>query len=502
MKNSDWFKIKKYPHIGSPLTIRDREWVERYIKDPVKVKAHSFSPFIHKAIKVRKYRRETVGTEKSKLRTNGEKIRHIFYANHLDSNIYGYYADLLSEKYEKYLESSAISSCVTAYRRIPLNPKNPDSRNKCNIDFANDVFNYIRGSDETHLVSITLDIKSFFDSLNHKILKRRWKEILGSGADLPEDHYNIFKNITKFSYIEENDIFSFFKSQIIVETKDGRFKSRSIDKIKYLKEKKAIAFCNAYGIKLLRESNYIRSNKYHDPSREALRIKGIPQGSPISAVLANIYLTDLDMAIQKFVGERGGLYNRYSDDLVVICKEEHKTSILEFLQASISDKENVDLEIQTTKTKVFHFIKQAGRFQCFEQSDVTGLYSQRNKMEYLGFTFDGENVLLKSSSLAGYYRKMKSSIRRGKFYSLASRTKSKGVLFKGRLYKRFTHLGSERKRLFKKSGKNDGQWVVSHRYDWGNFLTYSTLAARIMSFNSIKEQTRKTWKNFHRFLKE
>ncbi|MBI5678297.1 MAG: hypothetical protein HZC52_07375 [Planctomycetes bacterium] len=45
--------------------------------------------------------------------------------------------------------------------------------------------------------------------------------------------------------------------------------------------------------------------------------KGIPQGSPISPVLANIFLDELDEAM---LG-KGYKYVRYADDFVILCKD-------------------------------------------------------------------------------------------------------------------------------------------------------------------------------------
>ncbi len=48
--------------------------------------------------------------------------------------------------------------------------------NKCNIDLAKDAFEHIRRvGDVAEQVVIIADIKSFFDTLNHKLLKIAWK---------------------------------------------------------------------------------------------------------------------------------------------------------------------------------------------------------------------------------------------------------------------------------------------------------------------------------------
>ncbi len=31
-EEKDWFKLKRYPHIGYPLNLSDRKWVTNYIK--------------------------------------------------------------------------------------------------------------------------------------------------------------------------------------------------------------------------------------------------------------------------------------------------------------------------------------------------------------------------------------------------------------------------------------------------------------------------------------
>ena len=57
-KKKDWFKIKRYPHIGLPLNDSDRHiWIQNYITNPEKIAKHSFLPFIHKTARVKKFRK-------------------------------------------------------------------------------------------------------------------------------------------------------------------------------------------------------------------------------------------------------------------------------------------------------------------------------------------------------------------------------------------------------------------------------------------------------------
>lgn len=226
-KEKDWFRLKQYPHIGLPLEPKDRAWVEPYVKNRKAIAKHAFYPFIHRRLKVRNFRREVYpdGT-RSQDRVASIKKREIHFSNHLDSKVFSYYAELLTKAYEQLIEELEIENCVTAYRRIKVNPEDEKSRNKCNIDFANDLFQYIKSNKKNNLVAITFDIEGFFDNLNHKILKKNWRRVINSGYDLPPDHYNVYRNITKFSYIKEEDLFQLFKDRIVVERKPNLYYSR------------------------------------------------------------------------------------------------------------------------------------------------------------------------------------------------------------------------------------------------------------------------------------
>lgn len=480
---NDWFRIRGYPHFGLPIEPKDKEWVCKFVRNPSYVSKHSFFPFLHRTITQRKFRREiTEDGTKGKERVGSEKKREIFYASHLDSSVYAYYSHLLSQKYEKILLEKNLSSCVTAYRKIP---KIGQSRNCCSVDFAEDVFEYIRSSKEDELIAITFDIKSFFDRLDHKMLKKVWRSVLNLPT-LPPDHFQVFKNITSFSYCDEKQVFNEFKNEIVTRSSHGAFVKKPVRRRQDLKSKRAVAYCEGgeFRNRIVTKGLVLRKLV-----EGAVPKFGIPQGSPISSTLANIYLLDFDFVLNEICRSISGLYRRYSDDIVVVCKPEHKASILKLVVEKIKE---FKLEIQKQKTQEFDFVRKNGRLNCFRM--MGGKLSSNYRFEYLGFEFDGETSFLKSASLSRFHRSMKRALKRASFFSKNTNIlENRGVVFRRRLYKRFSYLGGTRRRLYVRDEDDSSRFNCSHKYDWGNYLTYANLADRTMKNCRAKSQLRKHW---------
>lgn len=497
----DWFKLKKYPHIGFPLKAKDRfVWIEDYIKNPVNIAKHSFLPFIHKTSKVRKFRKkysletgvlefEMVGGKKH-TRHKSVKPRELYYASHLDTLVLSYYSEKLSIKYEELIQQYNLDDVVTAYRTVPINKAYPNSGNKSNIDFANDVFQIIDNYPSNSFVAIAFDIKGFFDNLNHKILRENWKMILDE-PKLPPDHFNVFKNITRFSYIDIVDIFKAFQSQIFVqkkttENKLGPLKRKKISRIKYLKNQNAIAFCT------LKEFLNIKFQLI----KKEIKDFGIPQGSAVSSTLANIYMLEFDKAVNDYLTSINGIYKRYSDDMVIICKAENKDTVIELFNTEI---DKIKLEIQESKNQIFHFKRENDKLICGQE--FTSCTNWNKNFIYLGFEFDGATVRVKSASISNYYRKMKRKVRSSKNYAKNHFNKNHNEIFKANIFKRFSYKGSERRRKYLLNKKTNN-FEISHHYIWGNFLAYTKKAAEKMMDNKINQQTKKHWNKLNELLKK
>ena len=75
---------------------------------------------------------------------------------------------------------------------------------------------------------------------------------------------------------------------------------------------------------------------------------GTPQGGIISPVLANIFLHDLDVALEK----RGTAWVRYADDVVALCQSrEEAEQTLEFIREILH---GLGLKLSPEKTRIVH----------------------------------------------------------------------------------------------------------------------------------------------------
>lgn len=511
----EWLKFKKYPHIGKPLvSSKDRVWVENYVIDSQNIVRHKFVPLLHRVLTQRKFRPDESASKNSsgkRIRTNkGKKERHIYYPSHLDSIIYSYYNDILTQAYEKYLSDKDYASVAVAYRKIPKNDLLEG--NKCNIEFAADAFQFIRNNRHRRLSVIVADVTSFFDNLDHRLLHKQWKKVLNV-EDLPADHYKIYKNLVDYKYVNENELFKRFQHKLIVErhkpndASSVELKRKYVSKIYHLRHENVVAYC--YADEFFREAtDLIRVDK---PFNKQIREKqgkqnkrGIPQGTPLSATLANIYMLDFDVKIYEGASKpyKNVYYQRYSDDLILICNQEDEKYFYDLIREEVEYKAH--LEIQESKTHVYHY--ELGHNNALVGGIVKdGVVHTNKQLEYLGFVFEGDKVKVKASGFSKFYRNMKRSFRRGIHFAKQAHIPSNS-LFERRLYKRFTHLGSKRRLKWIADCSSPTGYKRTTFYDWGNFISYLNKANAVMKEinqgDNIVKQYRKVWKKFHMLKKQ
>lgn len=469
MSFPDWICTKRYIHIDMPIIKKeDKIRVCKYVTNVDNIKQHSFLPLIRRRMYSYPYK-NIDGTTKKKIK---RKLRNITFASHLDASIMAFYGRKLAARYENFLKENNISDEVSAYRKIK---KIEGKGNKCNIDIAYEVFKYITNSVLINdcVGVITFDIKGFFDNLDHKIIKRTWKKIMGYDV-MPDDVYNVYKNIVKYSFVYETELFEHYKDSLI-SANGSRKKCKSI---KYLKDKNIIAYCNKDDIKNIRQKKLIRQRKKNDKA-------GIPQGLPISAILANVYMSDFDVAVKNYISKINGIYRRYSDDIIVVCPKNELENCREFIMNEIR---SVNLEIERQKTNSFIFKKNNDNIECvFIKND--GSESLTKKLVYLGFSFDGNNILLKDACVGKFYNKMHRWVKRNVYFGIHINNKTVGKIFEYRLIKKFTFAGA--KTHIKLMRKRDGKFKETDERSFGNFLTYVNKSASVMGNRKIIRQLRR-----------
>jgi RNA-directed DNA polymerase len=102
---------------------------------------------------------------------------------------------------------------------------------------------------------------------------------------------------------------------------------------------------------------------------------GVPQGGPLSPLLSNIMLNELDREIEK----RGHRFARYADDMVILCKSKRSaertlTSIIPFIENKLFLKVNREKTVVTYISKIkflgysFYINKKEGRLRIHPES--------------------------------------------------------------------------------------------------------------------------------------
>lgn len=509
----DWLKFKKYPHIGKPLTKKkDSGWIIEYVTNPDNIAKHKFTPLLHKKIYQRKYRpnKDAPKNESGKRQRSVQKPkeRPIFYASHLDSIVYSYYSYCITKSYELYLEDKDFGDSAVAYRKIPI--VKGKKGNKSNIEFAFEAFKFIEENKHRELSMIVADVTSFFDKLDHRILHKQWKRVLNC-ISLPDDHYNVFKSLISKRYVNELELFKKFQNRLIVERgianddKNTRLRFKKVKHIWNLKRERVVAYCSKSDF-YKEATNLIRVEKgcshQHKRCRKNCSLKGIPQGTPMSATLANIYMLDFDKLVFEAAKKKDAYYQRYSDDLIIVCDQKDELYFNDLIRNAIEDL--AKLEIQPKKTNIYRYKNVHGEFVGGIVDDKEGVI-QNKHLEYLGFQYDGNKVKVKTVGFSKFYRSMKRAFRRGVHFASKPENKTHN-LFEERLYKRFTYKGAKRRLKYKPDPKSETGFSISKEQYWGNYISYLEKANRVMKpincDDTIKKQYSKFWPNFGKEMKK
>jgi hypothetical protein len=399
-------KERRYKHFDLPHAEKPKIIEKLGAND-----AHRFLPLLGFTDETRRYVKNSLGVREVKI-----KKRQIRFASHGDAAYLQSYADYLTRYYEQALSEDRISHCVLAYRK----------GGGTNIHHAKAMFDEIvlRGD----CAVFAMDISGFFDCLDHIMLRGEIGRLIGS-TRLDGHHGSVWKNITRYAWVETDDL-----DKILGRNRNARGRiCTPSDFSQHVKGK-------ADGLVQTHDLNH-----------------GIPQGTPVSGLYANIYLRTFDNEMNKLCHQQGGSYRRYSDDIAVIlplgAKRRHVCAIVEKV---LSD---FNLAVSMDKTECADF--------------KSGLLVSSTPIQYLGFTFDGREALIRSSSVDAFRSKMRRSIR-AKLTAAKAKAVPSAEVFKRESLARYTHLGKRR-----------------------NFLRYAYKAAEIMGSPAIRKQVSRhmTWFN-------
>lgn len=423
--NWEKYRTKGYLHFDERIQIGhmksnliNEDWIASY----------AFLPFIHFEMNFKRYvtikEIDDQGQVTKRKERGKPKVRKIFYAanNQIDEN-------------------------VIAYRNNKLGQNN--------IDFSFEVFDHLFKFERA--VVISSDFTKYFDNISHVTLKENIKRVLRVNT-LNRDWYQVFKNLTKFTYVNREDIDRF------LEEKYGRKLNKKIKTHQISRIMEPFEFREF-------KKNHIKKNPNQGPY-------GIPQGSSLSAVCSNVLLIDFDKDISKWCKGKSAnsMYRRYCDDLIVIIPIENKsetefTNIRDELFGIIDKYKNDGLIVQPEKTEI----------RLWNGEKILDEQLQPSRLDYLGFVTDGQMIQLREKSLFNYYTRAYRKANTVKRIEYA--TERTGL--KRSLYDLYMHLGFEYKKL-------------------GNFVTYAYKAHKKMCQlplkSLIKKQVKRHWGKIHRKL--
>lgn len=382
--------LKNYPHFDAAISISE---IEALVRDPLRVAKNTFYPFMRYEQRWQPFRQRK--NAEGVIERPDKKKRPIRFASRRDAYILSYYRHQLAERYEVALAAAGVSDSVIAYRKL----RDHRGRGKSNIDFAADAVDAIRAIGTCAVVA--LDISSFFETLDHELLRQKWCRLLDVD-ELPPDHAAVFRAMTKYAVVDREAVYERLGYMERVLDDAGN------ERLKY-----TLTF-REMPRKLCSNADFRRKicgvgGEYRSLVRTNRKPFGIPQGAPISDLLANIYMIDFDVAAREYCAARGGVYYRYSDDILMIVPGGADEAMAARSFAGETIRVHGDrLKIKDSKTVAALFEPVGdGTLQYAHVSGRQG----RNGLEYLGFRYDGAKVAIRDATMAKLYRKVSLGIK-------------------------------------------------------------------------------------------
>jgi len=446
-----WYKPRSYAHFDRPLSLSA---ATALVEDEVAVAAHAFWPLILNPIRTVRL------SESGGRRIRVEKRRPIAFAAHSDAHIYAFYASKIADALEARYRAGDTGH-VLAYRTFPT-PKS-------NIHFAADAFEDMKRAGLCEVVA--LDVDSFFDTFDHAQLKAAWIDLLfPSTGRLPADHWAVFKACTTSKVVRLPKLRDVLGGD--VRRRAGHRQATICAPADF--RRLVVPHLENRG-----DATWDVKKKSPPGGQPPSHHMGVPQGLPISAVLANLYMLATDARIHAQVSAMGGTYRRYSDDILVIVPHGRGAEAESLVRAALL---SVRLAVNPAKTERHGFVSTpSGATRSWQLSpEFTPTVLQA--VPYLGLTFDGVDLRVRMTTIARFLKKATRAIRRARY---AARDSGHPKIKRRKLYATLTSL--EYGSAYGQLRPNGRPFSDAPRL---GFFRYLKIASRVTQSSAIAKQVR------------
>ena len=228
---------------------------------------------------------------------------------------------------------------------------------------------------------------------------------------------------------------------------------------------------------------------------------GVPQGGPLSPLLSNIMLNELDKELEK----RGHRFVRYADDCMIFCKskksaERTLTNIIPFIEGKLNLKVNQDKTVveQISKVKYLGYTFYKNKGKCRFRVHPKSIKKMKDKIRELTSRSNGWGNEYRALKLTQYIRgwvnyfgmaDMKNLLKgtdewlrhkiRTVYWKQWKKTKTK--------YKKLKELDVDAEKAWKCANTRKGNW-----YSSGNFIVQTAF-----NNNKLRELGYPTFTEFY-----
>ena len=228
---------------------------------------------------------------------------------------------------------------------------------------------------------------------------------------------------------------------------------------------------------------------------------GVPQGGPLSPLLSNIMLNELDKELEK----RGHRFVRYADDCMIFCKSKKRvertlTNIIPFIEGKLYLKVNQDKTVveQISKVKYLGYAFYRNKGKCRFRVHSKSIKKMKDKIRELTSRSNGWGNEYRALKLTQYIRgwvnyfgmaDMKNLLKgtdewlrhkiRTVYWKQWKKTKTK--------YKKLKELDVDAEKAWKCANTRKGNW-----YSSGNFIVQTAF-----NNNKLRELGYPTFTEFY-----